>query len=89
MSDVTRCVRERTGGPAFPLNGCSAPGRWRPNRDALASQRRRKLVDTALRLGRQRSRDYQPVFDASQQYVRNSKTLDELEGAVRFSARSA
>jgi hypothetical protein len=46
-------------------------------------------VDTALRLGRQRSRDYQPVFDASQQYVRNSKTLDELEGAVRFSARSA
>ena len=28
--------------------------------------------------------DYQPVFDASQQYVRNSKTLDELEDAARF-----
>jgi choline-sulfatase len=50
----------------------------------LASQRRRLLVDAALRLGRQTSWDYQPPSDASQQYVRNSKTLDELEAAARF-----
>jgi hypothetical protein len=28
--------------------------------------------------------DYQPLSDASQQYVRNTKTLDELEAAARF-----
>jgi choline-sulfatase len=54
------------------------------HREVLASQKRRALVDAATRLGRQTSWDYQPVFDASQQYVRNSKTLDELEGSARF-----
>ena len=54
------------------------------HREVLASQKRRALVDAAMRLGRQTSWDYQPVFDASQQYVRNSKTLDELEDAARF-----
>jgi choline-sulfatase len=50
----------------------------------LASQRRRLLVGAALRLGRQTSWDYQPPFDASEQYVRNNKTLEELEAAARF-----
>jgi choline-sulfatase len=50
----------------------------------LASQRRRLLVAAALRLGRQTAWDYQPAFDASQQYVRNNKTLEELETAARF-----
>jgi choline-sulfatase len=50
----------------------------------LDSQRRRRLVAAALRLGRQTSWDYQPPADASQQYVRNSKTLEELEAAARF-----
>jgi choline-sulfatase len=45
---------------------------------------RRALVDAALRLGRRTSWDYQPLSDASQQYVRNTKTLDELEAAARF-----
>ena len=52
--------------------------------EVLASQRRRLLVNSALRLGRRTSWDYQPAFDASQQYVRNDKTLDELENAARF-----
>ncbi len=52
--------------------------------EVLASQKRRLLVDAALRLGRQTSWDYQPVFNASQQYVRNSKSLDELEETARF-----
>lgn len=50
----------------------------------LASQRRRRLVASALRLGRQMPWDYQPTVDASQQYVRNSKTLDQIEAAARF-----
>jgi len=50
----------------------------------IASQRRRLLVAAALRSGRQSAWDYQPQFDASQQYVRNDKTLDELEAAARF-----
>ena len=52
--------------------------------EVLASQKRRALVDAALRLGRRTSWDYQPLSDASQQYVRNTKTLDELEAAARF-----
>jgi choline-sulfatase len=50
----------------------------------LASQRRRLLVDGALRLGRQSPWDYQPPADASREYVRNSKTLEELETAARL-----
>jgi len=54
------------------------------NAQVLASQRRRRLVASALRLGKQTSWDYQPTVDASRQYVRNSKTLDEIEAAARF-----
>ena len=50
----------------------------------LASQRRRRLVACALRLGKQTPWDHQPTVDASRQYVRNSKTLDEIESAARF-----
>jgi choline-sulfatase len=50
----------------------------------LASQQRRALVDAALRVGRTNPWDWQPRFDAAQQYVRNTKTLDELEQAARF-----
>ena len=50
----------------------------------LASQRRRLLVAAAQRLGRQTAWDYQPPGDASQEYVRNHKALDELESAARF-----
>jgi choline-sulfatase len=50
----------------------------------LASQRRRLLVGAALRLGRPTSWDYQPRHDASQQYVRNTRALEELEAAARF-----
>jgi choline-sulfatase len=52
--------------------------------EVIASQRRRMLVAAALRLGRQSAWDYQPPADASQQYVRNTKSLDELEQAARF-----
>ena len=40
--------------------------------EVLASQKRRAVVDAALRLGRRISWDYQPLSEASQQYVRNT-----------------
>ena len=48
------------------------------------SQRRRRLVDQALTAGRIRSWDFQPFKDASQQYMRNSMDLDDLEAMARY-----
>jgi choline-sulfatase len=52
--------------------------------EVLASQQRRLLVDAALRLGRRTSWDYQPIVDASAQYVRNDQSLETLEASARF-----
>ena len=52
--------------------------------EVLASQHQRRLVAAALQQGRLTSWDFQPYFDATQQYVRNHKTLDEIEAAARF-----
>jgi choline-sulfatase len=49
-----------------------------------ASQRRRRLVDAALKVGEPRAWDFQPMRDASKQYVRNTIPLDELEARARF-----
>jgi choline-sulfatase len=48
------------------------------------SQRRRRLVNAALRKGQIRSWDFQPFRDASRQYMRNSMDLDDLEAMARF-----
>jgi len=48
------------------------------------SQRRRRLVDSALSKGEIRAWDFQPFRDASRQYVRNSMDLDDLEATARF-----
>ena len=48
------------------------------------SQRRRRLVDAALSKGRIHAWDFQPFRDASQQYMRNSMDLDDLEAMARF-----
>jgi choline-sulfatase len=50
----------------------------------LASQRRRHLVYTALRRGRYRAWDFQPMRDASQSYIRNDRDLTDLENMARF-----
>ena len=50
----------------------------------VESQRRRRLVADALRIGALRGWDYQPVRDASRQYMRSHMNLDELEAAARF-----
>jgi choline-sulfatase len=50
----------------------------------LASQRRRHLVYAALREGRYRPWDYQPLRDASRLYIRNDQDLNDLEAMARF-----
>ena len=49
-----------------------------------ASQRRRRLVDAALMTGRPAPWDFQPFTDATQQYMRNTIDLDDLEARARF-----
>jgi choline-sulfatase len=52
--------------------------------EVLASQRRRHLVNDALRRGRYVPWDFQPVRDASRLYVRNDQDLGDLEAQARF-----
>jgi choline-sulfatase len=52
--------------------------------EVRASQRRRRLVDAALRKGASHAWDFQPFRDASRQYVRSGLALDDLEAAARF-----
>ena len=52
----------------------------------IESQRRRRLVYEALRLGRYTPWDFQPVRDASRLYVRNDEQLGDLEAMARFPA---
>ena len=50
----------------------------------IASQRRRHLVNDALRTGRYTPWDFQPVRDASRSYVRNDRQLGDFEAMARF-----
>ena len=53
-------------------------------RRVLASQRERQLVARALAEGEVTPWDYQPVFDASMQYVRTKADLYELQRRARL-----
>lgn len=55
----------------------------------LASQRRRQLLDQALRQGQHRPWDFQPYQDASQQFMRNHLDLNDLERRARYPAPPA
>ena len=50
----------------------------------LASQQRRHLVYAALRRGRYRPWDFQPLRDATRSYIRNDQELNDLERMARF-----
>ncbi len=54
------------------------------HRQVLASQRRRRLVDQALRQGRFLPWDFQPLDDASQKYMRSHLDLNVLERTARY-----
>ncbi len=60
---------------------------WNPSllhQQVLASQRRRRFVNQALRTGRYTPWDFQPYQDATQQYMRNHLDLNDLERRARF-----
>ena len=54
------------------------------DRNVRQSQQRRRVVDAALHQGAPKSWDFQPVSDASRQYVRNTSALDDSEARARF-----
>jgi choline-sulfatase len=54
------------------------------HQQVLASQRRRKLVDRALRQGTNSPWDFQPFQEAAQKYMRNHLDLNVLERRARF-----
>ncbi len=54
------------------------------DRAVRESQRRRRLVDSALMTGTTKPWDFQPFKDASRQYMRNTIDLDDLEAMARF-----
>ena len=56
----------------------------RLHQDVLASQRRRHLVDSALREGKHTPWDFRPFRDASEQFMRNHLDLNVLEKSSRF-----
>ena len=56
--------------------------------EVLASQQRRHLVYEALRKGRFQPWDFQPLRDASRQYIRNDQDLNDLEAMARFPPRA-
>jgi choline-sulfatase len=52
--------------------------------EVIASQRRRRFIDQALRSGRYTAWDFQPYQDATQKYMRNHLDLNVLERTARF-----
>jgi len=53
-------------------------------RRVLESQKRRRFIYSALRKGLHHPWDYQPRFDASDQYIRNGEVLAEREARARL-----
>ena len=61
--------------------------RFRPRQlhaQVLASQKRRRLVDAAMRQGKWTSWDHQPSTDASTAYVRSQLVLDDIDTKKRW-----
>ncbi len=54
----------------------SASGSWKSQRRRLVSRSRERSTPDI--------RDHQPIRDASQDYIRNTMTLWEIEGRSRF-----
>jgi choline-sulfatase len=66
--------------------------RWDPasiGQEVIASQRRRRLAFRSLAAGEQTAWDFQPNWDASQQYMRSHMNLDDLERRARFPAHDS
>jgi choline-sulfatase len=63
--------------------------KWNPSalrQRIIANQKRRRLVGQALTQGRHTPWDFQPMQDASKQYMRNHLDLNDLERRARYPA---
>jgi choline-sulfatase len=80
-------ARDPAHGEALATLRAEALRRWDEDvlrQRVIASQRRRRLVWTALMKGRHTSWDHQPSIDASRSYMRNHLELDDLEYRARL-----
>lgn len=78
---------ETPGDPALATFAAEAERRWSLESlraEVLASQRRRRLVAEALGLGARAAWDFQPVRNASEQYIRSHMKLEDLEAMARL-----
>jgi len=85
--DELRNLAAETPNPLLTAFGAEAERRWSLgtlHAEVLASQRRRRLVAEALRVGARTAWDYQPVRDAREQYIRSHMKLDDLEAMARL-----
>lgn len=74
VSDLTRVVQQRWNIQQF-------------EREVMASQQRRHLVNQANRLGRFTAWDFQPQIDARERFMRNHLDLNVLESDARYPKR--
>ena len=61
--------------------------RWDPKtlkQDIIASQRRRHFIQDRFRNGKAAPWDFQPIFDASAQYLRSGNSPTAIKGLARF-----
>jgi choline-sulfatase len=94
LYDLARDPGERTNLAAAPEHAplvaafrAEVARRWRLDpldAEVRASQRRRRIVDSALNQGEPKAWDFQPFKDAAKSYVRNTIPLDDLEAMARF-----
>ncbi len=85
--DELRNLAAEPPNPLLDAFGVEANRRWplaTLHAEVLASQRRRRLVAEALRLGARTAWDYQPVRDAREQYIRSHMKLEDLEAMARL-----
>ena len=85
--ELRNLAAETPDDPVLQAFGAEADRRWSLaslRDEVLASQRRRRMVAEALRLGAATAWDYQPVRDASEQYVRSHMKLEDLEAMARL-----
>ena len=85
--DELHNLAAEASGPLLAEFGAEAERRWSLpalHAEVLASQRRRRMVAEALRLGVATAWDYQPVRDAREQYIRSHTKLEDLEAMARL-----
>jgi len=94
LFDLARDPMERTNLAALPEHAALAGDfaaevarRWDSEKiraDVLATQKQRRAVHAAMEAGLMTSWDYQPVRDASQEFVRNHMDWTEAAAKTRF-----